>query len=104
MGLHEQELPFAEACHVSDYPDSDNCDESDDAEYHLFPELKSLPEQATDHVVGPYEQELPFAEACYVSDYPDSDKSDESDDAEYDLFPELKSLPEQVLMLMAMLQ
>ena len=102
MGLHDQELPFAEACHVSDYPDSDNCDESD--EYHLFPELKSLPEQATDHVVGPYEQELPFAEACYVSDYPDSDKSDESDDAEYDLFPELKSLPEQVLMLMAMLQ
>ena len=42
---YEQELPFAEACYVSDYPDSDNGDESDDAEYDLFPELKSLPEQ-----------------------------------------------------------
>ena len=104
MGLYEQELAFAEGCHVSDYPDSDNGDESDDAEYHLFAELKSLPEQAADHVVGPYEQELPFAEACYVSDYLDSDNGDESDDAEYDLFPELKSLPEQVLMLMSMLQ
>ena len=103
MGPYEQELPFTEACHVSDYP-PDNGDESDDAEYNLSPELKSLPEQAADHVVGLYEQELPFAEACYVSDYPDSDNGDESDDAEYDLFPELKSLPEQVLMLMSMLQ
>ena len=100
MGPHEQELPVVEDYYVSDYPP----DESDDAEYHLSPELKSLPEQAADHVLGPYEQELPFAENCYVSDYPDSDNSDESDDAEYDLFPELKSLPEQVLMLMAMLQ
>ena len=70
----------------------------------MSPELKSLPEQAANHVVGPYEQELPVVEACYVSDYPDSDNSDESDDTEYNLFPELKSLPEQVLMLMAMLQ
>ena len=103
LGPHEQELPVVEAYYVSDYP-PDNGDESDDAEYDLFPELKSLPEKAADYAVGPYERELPFAEACHVSDYLDSDNGDESDDAEYDLFPELKSLPEQVLMLMVMLQ
>ena len=94
VGPHEQELPVVKACYVSDYA-PDNDDESDDAEYNLSTELKSLPEQAADYVVGPYEQELPFAEACHVSDYPDSDNTDESDNAEYHLFAEPKSLPEQ---------
>ena len=94
VGPHEQELPVVKACYVSDYA-PDNDDESDDAEYNLSTELKSLPEPAADYVVGPYEQELPFAEACHVSDYPDSDNTDESDNAEYHLFAEPKSLPEQ---------
>ena len=43
VGPHEQGLPVVKACYVSDYP-PDNDDESDDAEYNLSPELKSLPE------------------------------------------------------------